>query len=93
MKLSKTGKKQRKWKKSLSESILPLLFLIQDRNQALDLQFAKLFREAGTNVGSVRMPEFKKYLQQAIDEDGPGSNKGESGVEGISSGLPEWGVD
>jgi ParB/RepB/Spo0J family partition protein len=33
--------------------------------------------QAGTNVGAMRMAEFKKYLQQAIDEEGPGSNKGE----------------
>lgn len=33
-------------------------------------------REAGGKV-SLRMPELKKYLQLAIDEDGPGSNKGE----------------
>ena len=33
-------------------------------------------RDAGAKV-SMRMPEFKKYLQEAIDEDGPGSNKGE----------------
>lgn len=38
-------------------------------------------RETGANVGSVRMPEFKRYLQQAIDEDGPGSNKGEVGLK------------
>ena len=34
-------------------------------------------REAGGNVGNVRMPELKRYLQQALDEEGPGSNKGE----------------
>jgi ParB/RepB/Spo0J family partition protein len=34
-------------------------------------------REAGVNVGGVRMPGFKKYLQQALEEEGPGSNKGE----------------
>lgn len=38
-------------------------------------------RAAGGNVGSVRLPEFKKYLQQALDEDGPGSNKGEVGLK------------
>lgn len=33
-------------------------------------------RAAGAKV-SLRMPELKKYLQVAIEEDGPGSNKGE----------------
>lgn len=34
-------------------------------------------RESGVNVGGVRMPGFKKYLQMALDAEGPGSNKGE----------------
>lgn len=33
-------------------------------------------RDSGAKI-SIRMPELKKYLQEAIDEDGPGSNKGE----------------
>lgn len=33
-------------------------------------------REAGGKV-PLRLPEIKKYLQEAIEEDGPGSNKGE----------------
>ena len=33
-------------------------------------------RDAGGKV-ALRMPELKKYFQEAVDEDGPGSNKGE----------------
>jgi len=43
-------------------------------------------REAGARVG-LRLPELKKYLKQAVDEDGPGSNKGE--VE-IKKGLLDF---
>ena len=41
---------------------------------------ARTVREAARDEGakvSVKMGEFKQYLQEAIDEDGPGSNKGE----------------
>lgn len=34
-------------------------------------------REAGGNVGAVRLPEFKRYLSEIVDTDGPGSNKGQ----------------
>lgn len=33
-------------------------------------------RDAGAKV-ALRMPELKRYLQEALDEEGPGSNKGE----------------
>lgn len=32
---------------------------------------------AGAELGSKRMPEFKKYLKEAIEMEGPGSNAGE----------------
>lgn len=31
----------------------------------------------GANVGSKRMPEFRRYLQEALDTEGPGSHPGE----------------
>lgn len=32
---------------------------------------------AGADLGAMRMTEFKKYLQEAVDMEGPGSHKGE----------------
>lgn len=37
----------------------------------------ELAAAAGADVGSIRMPELRRYLKDAIDTDGPGSNKGE----------------
>jgi ParB/RepB/Spo0J family partition protein len=44
-------------------------------------------REKGANVGSVKLSEFKRYLEDVIETDGPGSNKGQ--VE-ISKSLLEY---
>lgn len=44
-------------------------------------EIRKAAREAGASV-ALRMPEFKKYLKEAIEVDGPGSNKGEVALKG-----------
>lgn len=65
-------------KPSFAESFVPVG---ESNNRKQKTEKTKTLREvateSGTNVGSLRMPEFKRYLKEALESEGPGSHPGE----------------